>query len=82
MRRETKSMDALMAMAQAAGFDDIVHRFLLRTPGKVEPPERVLAGLAVIIKLGRELQAGAKQTLQMTDQAAKEEAFKKLRIIA
>ena len=82
MRRETKSMDALMAMAQQAGFDDIVHRFLLRTPGKVEPPERVLGGLAVIIKLGRELQAGAKQTLQMTDQAAKEEAFKKLRIIA
>tara|TARA_R100000654_G_scaffold9854_2_gene22289 strand:+ start:1263 stop:4139 length:2877 start_codon:yes stop_codon:yes gene_type:complete len=82
MRRETKSMDALMAMAEETGIDTIIHRFLGRKPGSVAPPEHVLGGVAAIIKLGRELQYGAKQALDMTDQAAKEDAFKRLRIIA
>ena len=82
MRRETKSMDALMAMAEETGMDTIIHRFLGRKPGSVAPPEHVLGGVAAIIKLGRELQYGAKQALDMTDQTAKEAAFKRLRIIA
>ena len=81
MRRETQTMDALMAMAEKTGFDNIVYNFLGRKPGEVRPPEEVLAGLAAVIKLGRELEYGAKQALQMDD-AAKEEAFKKLRILA
>lgn len=81
MRRETQTMDALMAMAEKTGFDEIVYNFLGREPGQVQPPEEVLAGLAVVIKLGRELEYGAKKALDMDD-PAKEEAFKKLRILA
>ena len=81
MRRETQTMDALMAMAEKTGFDNIVYNFLGRKPGEVQPPEDVLAGLAVVIKLGRELEFGAKQALEM-EGPAKEEAFKKLRILA
>ena len=81
MRRETKSMDALMAMAQATGYDAIVHKFLGRKPGQVQPPEEVLAGLAAVIKMGRELRDNARKALDM-DEPAKEEAFKKLRLMA
>ena len=81
MRRETKSMDALMAMAQATGYDAIIHKFLGRKPGQVQPPEEVLAGLAAVIKMGRELRDNARKALDM-DEPAKEEAFKKLRLMA
>ena len=81
MRRETKSMDALMAMAQATGYDAIIHKLLGRKPGQVQPPEEVLAGLAAVIKMGRELRDNARKTLDM-DEPAKEEAFKKLRLMA
>ena len=81
MRRETQTMDGIMAMAEKTGFDNIVYNFLGRKPGQVQPPEDVLGGLAVVIKLGRELEYGAKQALDM-DGPAKEEAFKKLRILA
>ena len=81
MRRETKSMDALMAMAEATGSDAIIHKFLGRKPGQVQPPEEVLAGLAAVIKMGRELRDNARKALDM-DEPAKEEAFKKLRLMA
>lgn len=81
MRRETQSMDALMAMAKKTGYDQIVFNFLGRKPGQVKPPEDVLAGLAVVIKLGRELRQGAEQAMGM-DEQAKLEAFKRLRVMA
>ena len=82
MRREQRSMDAMMAAAEKTGFDDVVYKFLQRKPGQLENSDEVLAGLVAVIQLGRDMQFGARQALAMTDEAAKAEAFKKLRILA
>ena len=87
LRREKQSMESLMAMANATGFDGIVYKMLGRKPGEVMPAEDVLAGLVAVIKMGKEMEFGARKALNMPgflpeQQAAREEAFKKLRIMA
>ena len=87
LRREKQSMDAMMAMANLTGYDGIIYKMLGRKPGEVLPAEDVLAGLVAVIKLGKEMEFGARKALNMPaylpeQEAAKNEAFKKLRIMA
>ncbi len=87
LRREKQSMETLMAMANATGFDGIVYKMLGRKPGEVLPAEDVLSGLVAVIKMGKEMEYGARRALNMSaylpeQEAAKNEAFKKLRIMA
>ena len=87
LRREKKSITTLMAIAEQTGFEKIVYKLLGRKPGEVLPAEDVLGGLVALIKLGKEMEYGARKALNMSaylpeQQAAKEEAFKKLKIMA
>ena len=87
LRREKQSMDSLMALAKLTGSDSIIYKMLGRKPGEVLPAEDVLGGLVAVIKLGKEMEFGARKALNMSaflpeQKAAKEEAFKKLRIMA
>ena len=87
LRREKQSMDAMMAMANLTGYDGIIYKMLGRKPGEVLPAEDVLGGLVAVIKLGKEMEFGARKALNMPaylpeQEAAKNEAFKKLRIMA
>ena len=86
LRRDKQTMETLMVLANATGFDGIVYKMLGRKPGDVMPAEDTLAGLVAVIKLGKELEFGARRALNMSaylpeQQAAKEDAFKKLRIM-
>jgi len=86
LRRDKQSMESLMALANATGFDNIVYKMLGRKPGDVMPAEDTLAGLVAVIKLGKEMEFGARKALNMSaylpeQKAAKEEAFKRLRIM-
>jgi hypothetical protein len=82
LRRDTKSMDELMQMAHATGYEPIIVRFLNRKPGQVQPPEDVLAGIVGMIKLGQELEALAVQGTKAKTDALKEDIFKRMRFIA
>ena len=87
LRRKKQSMETLMAIAEQTGFEQIVYKFLGRKPGEVMPAEDVLGGLVTLIKLGKEMEYGARKALNMSaylpeQKAAKEEAFKKLKIMA
>ena len=87
LRREKQSMDSLMALAKLTGSDGIIYKMLGRKPGEVLPAEDVLGGLVAVIKLGKEMEFGARKALNMSaflpeQKAAKDEAFKKLRIMA
>ena len=87
LRREKQSMEALMAIANLTGYEGIIYKMLGRKPGEVLPAEDVLGGLVAVIKLGKEMEFGARKALNMSaylpeQKAAKEEAFKKLRIMA
>ena len=86
LRRDKQTMETLMVLANATGFDGIVYKMLGRKPGDVMPAEDTLAGLVAVIKLGKELEFGARRALNMSaylpeQKAAKEDAFKKLRIM-
>ena len=59
LRRDTKTMDEMLAMAEATGYDNIVASMLKRKPGDVAPPEEVLGGLLATIKIARDIQHGA-----------------------
>jgi len=63
LRRDTKSMDELMTLAEATGFEKIAYKFLGRKPGEVLPPEEVLAGMVGVIKLGQEIEVAARPSL-------------------
>ena len=87
LRRKKQSMETLMAIAEQTGFEQIVYKMLGRKPGEVMPAEDVLGGLVALIKLSKEMEFGARKALNMSaylpeQKAAKEEAFKKLKIMA
>ena len=82
LRRETKTIETLTAMAEATGFENIMHKFLNRKPGEVLPSEDVVGGLIVMIRLGKEIQHGANAAVNTLDAGARDEAYKKLRVIA
>ena len=82
LRRDTKSMDELMQMAKATGYEPIIYRLMNRKPGQVQPPEDVLAGIVGMIKLGQELEALAVQGTKAKTDALKEDIFKRMRFIA
>ena len=82
LRRDTKSMDELMQMAKATGYEPIIFRFLNRKPGQVQPPEDVLAGIVGMIKLGQELEALAVQGAKAKTPELKEDIFKRMRFVA
>jgi len=79
LRRNTKSMEEL---AQNTGFEKIAYKFLDRKPGEVLPADDTLAGIIALIKLGKELQFGAKLAKNSLDPQVREAEFKKLQIMA
>lgn len=83
MRRDTKSMEEMLAMAETSGFDEILNAMLKRKPGDVAPPEKVLGGIVLLIKLGKELQFGAEKMLRMEKGSdAQKELFKQHKMLA
>ena len=82
MRRDTKSIEQMVALAQASGFEDTVKSLLTRKPGKVPPPEDVLVGLIAMINLGSELNKVAKQGREATDLVTKQNLHKNFSLLA
>ncbi len=83
MRRDTKSMEEMLMMAQTTGYENILNAILKRKPGDVPPPEDILGGLVVMIKLGKELQFGAEKMLKMEKGSVpQKEFFKKHKMLA
>ena len=82
LRRDTKSMDELMTLAEATGFEKIAYKFLGRKPGAVLPPEEVLAGMVGVIKLGQEIEVAAKAVINFAEGSPEKlMAFKKMRML-
>ena len=83
MRRNTQSMDDMLAMAETTGFKKIITAFSKRKPGEVPPPEDILGGLVVMIKMGQELQFGANKMLKMEKGSeAQAELYKQHKMLA
>jgi len=82
LRRDTKSIEQMVAMAQASGFEDTVKKLLVRKPGNVPPPEDVLVGLIAMINLGQELNKLAKQGRDATDLVTKQNLHKNFSLLA
>ena len=83
MRRNTQSMDDMLAMAETTGFENILSAMLKRKPGEVPPPEDILGGLVVMIKMGQELQFGANKMLKMEKGSeAQTELYKQHKMLA
>jgi len=83
LRRDKKTMQELMQLANAAGFESIAFKFLNRKPGDVLPPEDVLAGMVGVIKMGQEIEAGARAVIDAAgDEALEASQFKKLKMLA
>jgi len=92
MRRDSKSMDEMLAMAETTGYQKILNSFLRRKITKnaqgqevieMPPPEDVLGGLVIMIKLGQELQFGANKMLNMKKGSqSQKELFKQHRMLA
>ena len=82
LRRDKKTMDELVTLANATGFENIMFKFLNRKPGELAPAEDVLAGMVGVIKLSQELQAGARSIVNAAGDDALEAAeFKKWRLM-
>lgn len=83
LRRDKKSIDELMQMANATGFESIAFKFLNRKPGELMPPEDVLAGMVGVIKMGQEIDVLARKITDLADDPVQEAAeYKKLRFLA
>jgi len=82
LKRDKQSMDAMVAMANATGFENIAVKFLNRKPGEILPAEDVLAGILTLIKFGKELQYGAHKAYRSLDRQTRETEFKKLQVMA
>lgn len=92
MRRDTKSMDEMLAMAETTGYQKILNSFLKRKITKdakgdpkvdVPPPEDVLGGLVLLIKMGQELQFGANKFLRLDNQPdLQKKLFKEHKMLA
>jgi len=84
LRRDKKTMDELVTLANATGFENIMFKFLNRKPGDLQPSEDVLAGVVGVIKLSQELQAGAKavdNAAAAGDDALEASEFKKWQLM-
>ena len=83
MRRNTQSMDDMLAMAETTGFENVLSAMLKRKPGEVPPPEDILGGLVVLIKMGQELQFGVNKMLKMEKGSeAQKELYKQHKMLA
>ena len=87
-RRDSKSMEELMLMAKATGYDQIVYRLLNRKvdsqTGKLDvaPPEDVLGGIIAMIKFGKEIEALAAQGKKAQTEELKKDILKRMRLLA
>jgi len=82
LKRDKQSMEAMVAMANATGFENIAVKFLNRKPGEILPAEDALAGILTLIKFGKELQYGAHKAYRSLDRKTRETEFKKLQVMA
>ncbi len=81
LRRSTKSMEELVALAENSGANEIAYKFLTRKPSELLAGEDVVGGLLLINKLHYEIRTGAQQALDLPPEQ-REEAFKRIQILA
>ena len=66
MKRDKQSLEDLLKLAEAAGVDSMMYKFLKMKPGQMAPPEDVVGGIVAIIRLTKELDHGVQLALQAT----------------
>jgi hypothetical protein len=79
-KRDKQSIDDLAKLATKFGLDEVAYKFLNRNPQKdpLPLPEEVLSGILAVVRLGKELDYGARQVLIQRDPDKKTEAFKRI----
>ena len=66
MKRDKQSLEDLLKLAEAAGVDSMMYKFLKMKPGQMAPPEDVVGGIIAIVRLTKELDHGVQLALQAT----------------
>ena len=81
-RRNTKSMDEMVSLAELTGIENIVYKMMKRKPGDPAKPEEVVGGIIAVVKMAQEMRYGAMVARMNPNRAEKEEAFKKIGVLA
>jgi hypothetical protein len=78
-KRDKQSIDDLAKLATKFGLDEVAYKFLNRNPQKdpLPLPEEVLSGILAVVRLGKELDYGARQVLIQRDPDKKNRSFQK-----
>lgn len=66
MKRDKQTIEDLLKLAERAGVDAKMYKFLQMKPGEMRPPEDVVGGIIAIIRLTKELDHGVQLALQAT----------------
>ena len=74
-------MEEMASLAETAGFPRIAEEFIKRQPGQMLPPEKLVGGIILLIKFGKELQFGASK-LRTLQGDAKVNLFKQHQMLA
>ena len=82
LRRPKQTMEGMLALAEKTGFSEIAYKLLKKKPGTVEPPENVIGGLIMMLKLGKEIEAKALAITKTSDEGEKLQIFRELSVIA
>ena len=82
LRRPKQTMEGMVAIAEKTGFSKIAYKLLNKKPGTVEPPENVIGGLIMMLKLGKEIEDKALAITKTSDEGEKLQIFRELKVIA
>ena len=82
LRRPKQTMEGMVALAEKTGFSEIAYKLLKKKPGTVEPPENVIGGLIMMLKLGKEIEAKALAITKTSDEGEKLQLFRELSVVA
>jgi hypothetical protein len=82
LRRPKQTMEGMVALAEQTGFSEIAYKLLNKKPGAVEPPENVIGGLIMMLKLGQEIEAKALAITKTSDEGEKLQLFRELSVVA
>ena len=80
-KRERKTIEQLAKMAETTGVDVALHKFLSRKPGSNQPlplPEDILAAIIGLIRLGSEIEYGARLLLKTNEEEQKRIIYKQI----
>ncbi len=82
LRRPKQTIEGMVAIAEKTGFSKIAYKLLNKKPGTVEPPEHVIGGLIMMLKLGKEIEDKALAITKSSDEGEKLQIFRELKVIA